>query len=392
MDVAVPPAAFAALDPGAHVLPADLPPRLLTPALVLWRAAVDHNLATMLAHCGGPGRWRPHLKTTKAPVLWEALLDAGLRRFKTATTRETAVLCALLDRRGLAGDVLLAQPLVGPALRRLGQLAAAHPRQRLSLLVEDGARLAEVPDGLDLFVDVNPGMDRTGVPLERRDELVALARACGERLAGLHVYDGHLHDADRALRTRRVHEGCARVVELARALADAGAAPGEVVTAGTPAALAALSFDGWDELPGGAPQRVSPGTVVLHDARSQRENPDLGLVPAATVASRVLSHPTPGRVTCDAGHKAVAAESDQPCAEVLGRPDLLAGGPSEEHLPLLARGADVELPTRGALLQLIPEHVCPTVNLAEQAVLVEPDGRWSVVDVAARAHELLLED
>ena len=47
-----------------------------------------------------------------------------------------------------------------------------------------------------------------------------------------------------------------------------------------------------------------------------------------------------------------------------------------------------EVPARGEALFLVPRHVCPTVNLAESAVLVESGEVVDVVPVAGRAHEL----
>ena len=70
----------------------------------------------------------------------------------------------------------------------------------------------------------------------------------------------------------------------------------------------------------------------------------------------------------------------------MGWPELGAQRPSEEHLPL--RGQPGRLPPRGSVLQLVPRHVCPTVNLAEQAALVEDRRLVGVVGVRARAHEL----
>ncbi len=63
--------------------------------------------------------------------------------------------------------------------------------------------------------------------------------------------------------------------------------------------------------------------------------------------------------------------------------------PSEEHLPLRVTGGAV--PKRGDLLVLIPRHVCPTVNLAEQAVFLEGGRIISIVPVTARAHEISAE-
>jgi D-serine deaminase-like pyridoxal phosphate-dependent protein len=377
------------LDPAAYSLPDDLARRLQSPALVIWMDAVRHNVARVIEQCGTPDRWRPHVKTTKIPAVWDELLNAGLTRFKTSTTRETELLCRLLDGRDIPGDVLMAQPLVGPGLERLARIASDHPRQRLSVLVEDAARLVDVPAAVGVFVDVNSGMDRTGVPLERTAELIDLCRGAGARLAGVHCYDGHLHDADLDRRAAAIHAGYDDLLVLLGKLSTAGCVVNEVITAGTPAFTHALSHPGLSRLDG-TRHTVSPGTVVFHDARTELENPGLGLRPAATVFTRVLSHPRPGRITCDAGHKAVSADAGDPCARVIGHPELVADTPSEEHLPLIVRsGAS---PARGSVLALVPEHVCPTVNLAERAVLIEPDRSWTVVEVAARAHELLLDD
>ena len=50
--------------------------------------------------------------------------------------------------------------------------------------------MAAIPDTVSIFVDVNPGMHRTGVPLEDADTILAVARAAGARFRGVHYYDG----------------------------------------------------------------------------------------------------------------------------------------------------------------------------------------------------------
>ena len=370
----------------------DLPPgwteRVLTPALVVRLDRVRHNVACVLAALDGdPARWRPHVKTTKMPEVWLELVRAGVRHFKCATTREAGWLLETLERAGVAGDVLVAYPLVGPGLARLGELAARYGGSRLSVLCEDERALAEVPVGVGIFLDLNSGMDRTGVPLGRAEELARLARAAGKRLRGVHCYDGHLSAPDQDERRAAVHAGYAELARRIEELARAGPPIEEVVTAGTPAFRAAAAPSALAGL-AGTRHRVSPGTVVFHDARSAEQNPDLPLEPAATVLARVVSHPSPGRVTCDAGSKSLAAEAGDPCAFVIGHPELVAEAPSEEHLPLrVERGGTG--PARGALLHLVPRHVCPTVNLADEALLVDGNS-VRVVPVAARGHELLL--
>ncbi len=378
-------------EPFANVRLADyeLPPavleRTLSPALVIHLDRVRENVARVIARAGGADRWRPHVKTTKIPEVFAEIARAGVRHFKCATTREARELCASLEKEHIEGaDVLVAYPLIGPALGQLGRIAARFPETRVSVLAEDPALVPEIPCEVSIFVDVNPGMHRTGVPLEERATILALARAAGERFRGVHYYDGHLHQTDLAERRAAVFACYGPLIELCEALERDGARVEEVVTSGTPAFTHALAFPGFRS--GFAPaHRASPGTVVFHDLRTEEENPDLELEPAACVLARVVSHPCPLVATCDAGSKSLAAEAGDPCAFVIGRPELVALAPSEEHLPLsVTRG---ERPRRGEVLYLVPRHVCPTVNLAEEALLVDR-GEVRVVAVSARAHDL----
>ena len=378
---------FAQLDAAAYALPPEFVRELQTPALVVYLDRVRQNVRRVIELAGGVDRWRPHLKTTKIPEVWAELLSAGLRQFECATTREAAVLLDVAAAHlgpNERVDLLVAYPHRGPALQRLRELASAAPHADVSVLVEDPGLSAEVAADLGVFVDLNPGMNRTGVPLEQLEAVRAIARGAGERFRGLHFYDGHLHDPDLERRRAAIFAGYDRLLEVVATLDLAGVRVGEVVTAGTPAFHHALSYERFGHAP--FAHRVSPGTVVFHDGRSQQQNPDVPLEPAALVLARVISHPADGIATCDAGSKSLAAEAGDPCAFVVGDAGLTALTPSEEHLPLRCAGGR---PARGATLLLAPRHVCPTVNLAESAVLVEDGAAPRVAAVTARAHELL---
>jgi D-serine deaminase-like pyridoxal phosphate-dependent protein len=158
----------------------------------------------------------------------------------------------------------------------------------------------------------------------------------------------------------------------------------EIITSGTPTFQAALDYAPLRAL-GDTWHRVSPGIIVFHDLRSAECLPELEFEPAALVLSRVVSHPAAGRVTCDAGTKALAAEVPDPVAMALGWPGLVAERPSEEHLPM--RVVSGQRPARGEPLLLVPRHVCPTVNLAEEALLMDAGRVVDIVPVSARAHE-----
>ncbi len=383
-------APFAHLTRSDYPIPSELEERLMSPALLVFLDRVRENIRRVLECADGdPNRWRVHLKTTKIPAIWDELLSAGVKTFKCATGREAAQLLALLDKREITGDVLLAYPLVGPSLQYLGRLARQHPSQQVSVLCEDEKRVHSIPEELGIFIDVNSGMDRTGIPLSKNQAILACAHAAQGRLAGLHFYDGHLHGEDQEERKREIFDGYDRLIALVKTLDAGGIHVKEVITAGTPAFLSALDYQPLQGL-GGTLHRVSPGTVVFHDVRSQIENPKLALDPAALVFSRVVSHPCEGQITLDSGSKAVAAEAGDPLAHILGHAQWTALSPSEEHLPVDLGGG--QAPERGTTCMLVPLHVCPTVNLAEQAVLIESDGSYSVVEVSARAHDLFAPD
>ena len=369
-------------------LPAVWTAKLLSPALVVYLDRVRENIRRTIALTGGdPGRWRPHIKTTKIPEVYAEVVRAGLRHFKCATLREAETLLQVFREEGIEkADLLFAYPLVGPALDRLGTLARESGGVSLSVLCENPEGIDRIDAKLGIFVDLDPGMHRTGIPLDRPEAIRAVIERAGSRFRGVHFYDGHIHGATAEARREMAHRGYRALLETLEEL-RCDAEVGEVVTSGTPAFRYALEFDPFRRLEPTV-HRVSPGTVVFHDLRSEQDLEDLDLIPAAVVFARVVSHPRQDRMTVDAGSKSIAAEAGDPCAFVLGYPGLDALTPSEEHLPFAVRSG--ERPARGSELYLVPRHVCPTVNLAEQVLLV--DGKNIVVSrVRARAHDLLVE-
>lgn len=364
--------------------------RIHTPALIVDLDAVAKNLDAVLRLTAGPARWRPHVKTAKVPEVLALYARAGVRRFKCATIREAEVLAKTLRQESVpGGDILLAHHLHGPGLGALAQLGEAYTDMTFSTLVEDPARVDEIPASLGLFADIDLGMGRTGSGAEDHESILEIGRAAGERLVGLHAYDGHRHEPDVAQRERLVHASYDGLVKLIEQLQTLGCSPREVITAGTPAFPAALRHTGLAIL-AGTVHRVSPGTVVYHDLRSVEQLPDLDAVFAATVLTRVVSHPGKDTFTCDAGSKSLEGTGPHRIGAVLGHPEYEILRQSEEHTVLRANG--VPRPERGTALRIVPGHVCPTVNLASEAVLVKSGAFVKVAEVTARAHATLVED
>lgn len=359
--------------------------RVLTPALLVYTEVVRRNVQTTLNLVGGDAkRLRPHIKTAKLAWVVRELVNQGVEDFKCATTLE------LLTAASNGGrDVLVAYPVAGPAAQRVREIAASFPQVAVSALVESPAQVAEWAGGtVGLFLDVNPGMDRTGIGQERLGEIVDLAKAIRRAripFRGLHYYDGQFAGLAIEERTRAAHHGYDQLLKVAAALETADFAAPCVVTAGTPAFPCSLSYEGFRQA--GFQHQVSPGTLVFNDMNSLSQlPPEWDYRPAALVLARVVSRPKPEIVTCDAGHKTVSVDSGVPNCRVLGREDLVPLAPSEEHLPLRVPEGS-RAPELGELLYLLPKHICPTVNNFDYALMVE-GGRIARVDrVAARGRE-----
>lgn len=360
-----------------------------TPALVIDLDAVGDNISATLGLLGGKGdRWRPHLKTAKLALVMRCMLERGVHQAKCSTTLELETACQV----GFS-DVLLAYPIPEPQAVVVRRIAAAYPEVKISVLLEDPAMLEPWRGStVGIFIDLNSGMDRTGMLLDGYGEILALAleiHAAGLRYAGLHFYDGHASGFAADEIERRVHAGYDRLLELVKRLRTDGIHTPEVITAGTPAFPHALGYRGFSQA--GLIHRVSPGTVVYNDRKSLTQLPaDAGYRPAALVLSRVVSQPGPFRFCADAGHKAVSADAGIPTCEVIGHPEYQPRQPSEEHLPIdVPKGR--ALPERGELVWLLPSHVCPTVNNFDHAVIVEGGTIRGIERVTARGRHAPLE-
>jgi D-serine deaminase-like pyridoxal phosphate-dependent protein len=356
---------------------ADIP----SPALLVYPDRIEENLRRTVAAAGGAERLRPHVKTHKMPEVIRLCLAHGIRAFKAATIAEAEMTAA-----AGAADVLLAYPVVGPAAFRLAELVRRFPGTRIRGLadsdvgIDDLARAAAAAGvRIDTLLDLNVGMNRTGVACGPEAARLArrIARSPGLAFGGLHAYDGHLTDADHARLVGRVEAAFAPVWWLRDELVAAGIPVPLVVAAGTPT-TPILAARGDVE--------VGAGTTLLWDFGQPMLSPDLDFLHAAVLLARVVSQPAPGRLCLDLGHKAVASEMPHPRVSIFGLEEATFPMHSEEHLVVETPQA-AEFPV-GTVVYALPRHVCPTVALHEEVVVVRNGraaDRWRV---AARARRI----
>ncbi|MBV9986721.1 MAG: D-TA family PLP-dependent enzyme [Chitinophagaceae bacterium] len=348
--------------------------QLDTPALVVYPKRVKENIKKAIELAGDPQLLRPHVKTNKMAEVCELMLKAGITHFKCATIAEAEMLGTIK-----APEVLLAHQPVGPKVQRLLQLVEQFPQTKFSCIIDNkmtaselSALFAAKKKVLDVFIDLNIGMNRSGIAPEKG---AGLLRACqylpGIQVVGLHGYDGHIRETDLSARTLLSDEAFSKVEKLLAEINENSPEPLQIVAGGSPSFPTHVKR---------ANVQFSPGTFVFWDWGYKHQFPDQPFDYAALVITRIISIIDEKTVCVDLGHKSVAAENPLPRVHFLNAPDAEPVSQSEEHL--VVKVADASVWNPGDVWYGVPVHICPTVALYDAAIVVEDHkvvDHWKVV-------------
>jgi D-serine deaminase-like pyridoxal phosphate-dependent protein len=328
---------------------------------------------------GGVGRLWPHVKTHKCAALVRMQISRGIERFKCATIAEVEM-CAAAG----APHVLLAYPLAGPAVKRFITLrekysgvhfwAVGDSLECLSLLGKLSKESGQIP--VDFLVDVNVGMNRTGVSLNKLEEFYRAAAALpGLHPAGFHCYDGHLGIKNLDERKKTVAAAAEPLWEIKKSLEKSGFELPVLVMGGTP------TFPCHKETPD---VYLSPGTCFVHDAGYSKKYPDMEFTAGAAILSRVISHPGPAFFTLDTGYKAIASEQSER-GIIAGLPGAIPVAQSEEHWVWQIEG---EIPPIDSIVYIIPNHICPTTALYPGVYVIRNHELTDYWEITARNRKI----
>lgn len=356
---------------------------LITPQLVYYEDVIRANLRRIIEIAGGTQRLWPHVKSHKMAGMVEMQAAMGIKRFKCATIAE-----AEMTAEAGGEDVLVAYPLVGPNIERFLKLCGMFPQVRFWAIGDDtqmveelGAMACEQDMAVRLLMDIDMGMHRTGVALDRAQGLYERwAQIPGIQMRGMHCYDGNRHESNPLERLEKVAGTDADVERIKQALQNAGYDCGVLVMGGTPSFPCHASSTS---------EFLSPGTGILQDKGYRDAFLDLDFTPGALLLTRVISRPGEDLFTCDLGYKAVAADPSGERAEIVGMEYAKTVFQNEEHWVLRVPSERIgEIPPVGTLLYAIPTHICPTSALYP-AVPVVRDGKIAAWwEVTARNRKL----
>jgi D-serine deaminase-like pyridoxal phosphate-dependent protein len=351
-----------------------------TPVMVVDEGILHQNIAEMQGFANSVGvNLRPHIKTHKSPQIARLQLQAGAVGITCAKLGEAEVMA----REAGVQDILIAYPIVGqPKIERLLSLMdQVHMTVAVDTL--DAATAlsnAVVRAGrtLDLYLEVNTGQDRAGQ--RAGEEALALGKAIaalpGVRIVGVMTHEGHAGASEPDLIADKAKAAGLALVETADLLRRAGVPVTTVSVGSTPSSPFTPTIPGVTEM--------RPGTYVFNDNtgfRHGRMGPDRC---AARIAATVVSRPSPDRAIIDAGSKALAMDpspSHPGHGFIIGHPDATIARISEEHGVVLLPTEDEPGFSVGDRVEVIPNHICPTINLTDELFIVR-DGkvidRWPV--------------
>ncbi|MFI4876203.1 MAG: alanine racemase [Blastopirellula sp. JB062] len=353
-----------------------------TPALALDLPTVSRNLKRLHQYADQHQiKVRPHTKTHKSRLFARLQMEHGATGLTAAKAGEAEVMG--LETR----DILIAYPAIDPARsRRLATLAQDHT-VRVAIDSQFGidalaAAARNAKSTIGVLIDVNVGANRTGVSSpEAAFELAQQVDRAGQslRLDGIFFYPGHIWQpaAEQAAPLGQVDDAISAVIELWR---QHGLSADIVSGGSTPTAFQSHLLRSHTE--------IRPGTYLFNDMNTVRAGFCELEECAAAIVCTVVSTAVAGKCVIDAGTKTLTSDRNvtQPNSGhgyVIEYPLARVAQLSEEHGEIDFSDCDSR-PQVGDRITLIPNHICPCVNLQDSVYLQTAQQTISTADVDTR--------
>jgi len=348
--------------------------QLDTPCLIVDLVILEQNLKTMQDAVSASGKQlRPHAKTHKCSVIADKQIAMGAIGICASKVSEAE---ALIDA-GIDG-ILITGPVVTPTkMARLVELLERSPS--LMTVVDHPNNVSLLNDALrvrglrmDVLLDIDVGLHRTGVPADCASELADLVLDCDHLcLKGIQAYAGQVqHIPDYEARLDASRASLQDAIRVFRALKATAPACTILSASGTGTYDIDLAIPELTEL--------QVGSYVLMDAEylaiGSKEDVDCfsAFPPALRLLTSVVSVNQRGFVTVDAGLKALYRHGGIPRVISPKYESLQYDWFGDEYGRLSAKEGGL-LPELGEVLELVVSHCDPTVNQFDCYFVVRND-------------------
>ena len=354
-----------------------------TPSLIIDLPTVKRNVARLAEYAKQHHlAVRPHTKTHKSIRMAKLQLEAGAAGLTVAKVGEAMAMAE-------AGkDIFIAYPALDPWRReRLANLAKSHAVRvgfdsgEAADLIGEAARSAGVTIGV--LVDIDVGFHRTGVQSPQEAVVLAqhVSQTKGLRLEGIMCFPGHLKWSPEELTTKwfpDIQQTLAQTVDL---FTQNGLEANVVSGGSSPTAFVSHHLPALTE--------IRPGTYIYNDMNSVAIGFAVIDDCAARLTCTVVSNAVPGKFVIDAGSKSLTSDrraidpDNAGFGYVVEYPGAKIVRLSEEHGEVeLAEGSPA--PKIGERVHVIPNHICPCVNLQTMAWLRDESGELEPLPIDAR--------
>ena len=346
------------------------------PVFLVDKSKVLRNASRMVRKARESGvSFRPHFKTHQSANVAAWLRDLGVRPI-TVSSLEMAEYFA---RNGW-DDITVAVPV---NIHQIPGIDALGKTVNLHVIVDSestAARLGEEIAGpLNVWIEIDTGDHRTGVPAERIDRILDLARLVGRapglRFQGILTHDGHTYDAAGAREILSIHEASRAMLQTIKHTLEAGGFSPCLVSLGdTPSCSLVDRF-----LP--PISEIRPGNFVFYDLKQKSlgvcRDEDIAGAAAFPVISKNASL---GELVVYGGSVHMSRESlplpsGRPFFGQIARltadqggwtaplPGVYLSGLSQEHGQVTGPEDFVRSVEIGDTLVVLPVHSCITASL-----------------------------
>jgi D-serine deaminase-like pyridoxal phosphate-dependent protein len=355
--------------------------QLATPVIVVNAAIAKKNLRKLADYAKQHGLGiRPHTKTHKSKMISRLQLETGSIGLTVAKVGEAEQMAEVCD------DILMAYPAVDSF--RTNRLAELAKKKTVRVGIDSTTAIEaltsaakSVGSTIGLLVDIDVGMGRTGVATAEESLQLAqlISKTSGVRLDGIMCYPGHIGmPADQ--QQAPLAAVSAKLEEAINLWSKNGLSAKIVSGGSTPTAYQSHLVKPYTE--------IRPGTHVFNDMNIVRGG--FGKIEdvAARIHCTVISDAVKNQIVLDGGSKTFTSDLCGPARDsghgcVVEYPEAKITRLSEEHAQVDVSKC-AKRPKVGERVTVIPNHICPCINLQDAIWWQEEDNSLRRITVDAR--------
>lgn len=351
-----------------------------TPFIGVDLDVMEQNINKMAELAGEANvKFRPHTKTHKSPYIAHKQIEAGAIGVTVATLGEAEVMADA----GI-NDILIAFPLIGK--RKLERFKRLLQRVNAIVSFDDILVAKGINDigeslqrKLPVYIDIDTGLGRLGRSAEESvSHILEIGKLPYLNIIGLMSHTGHANKKESDEEILKIAiEDASLMEQTRRSLVKKGLLSIREISIGSTVTARFIK-----EIPYATEMR--PGTYVFNDCFVMSAGGITTKDCAVSIFATVISRPSKKRLIIDAGSKTLAADQFWHGGHgyIRNHNNLFIKSLSEEHGTVEVRGeCDIAI---GDVIQIIPNHVCPAINLADDLYGFRNGNIERVIPVSAR--------